>query len=128
MAGIAQSRRHPSYNGSPETDSKFVRFIIRHARQTVHLTLDIIDGEMVAEGYRGTIPYFRGKKTNGINYGVFLECPNSPDLGPIAECKDVIWVPDSKGGGELSGLFKVVRIGKTRMKRSRAVWLAPTRP
>lgn len=121
------SAQHRKYVGSPATDSNFVSFIKKNLSKTVSLRLSISNGEMISEGYRGVQPMFEGKKTDGIDYSFFLECPSDPDLTPIEECKGAAWTENGRGGGILSGSFKISRIIKTSMRNYRAVFLVPVR-
>jgi hypothetical protein len=115
------------YSGTPATDTKFISFIMKNVGKLVTLNLSISNGEMISEGYKGVQPMFDGKKTSGIDYSFFLECPNDVNLTPIEECKAATWVENDNGGGTLSGNFKVSRIIKTSMRNYRAVFLIPVR-
>lgn len=77
-----------TYDGKPETDSKFAAFIKANLGKTVFLKLSISDGDMIMNGYKGAQPMFEGRKTAGINYSFFLECPSNRNLTPIEECKE----------------------------------------
>ncbi len=125
--GVSGQHKIAKYVGEPKTDSKFVSFVKSNLGKTVYLKLSISDGEMISEGYKGVQPMFDGKKTSGIDYSFFLECPNDVSLTPIEECKSATWVENDNGGGTLSGNFKVSRIIKTSMRNYRAVFLIPAR-
>jgi hypothetical protein len=123
----ASSVAAQAYEGRPETDSKFVAFVKANLGKTVFLKLSISDGDMIMNGYKGVQPMFEGKKTAGIDYSFFLECPGNRDLTPIEECKEAKWVGNLDDGGTLSGYFKVSRIIRTTMRNYRAVFLVPVR-
>lgn len=82
---------------------------------------------MLTDGYKGVQPMFDGKKTAGIVYSFFLECPSAENLTPIEECTNVKWTGSSDSGGILSGYFKISRIIKTSMRNYRAVFLIPVK-
>jgi hypothetical protein len=82
---------------------------------------------MIMNGYKGVQPMFEGRKTAGIDYSFFLECPSGRNLTPIEECKEATWVGNLDDGGTLSGYFKISRIIRTSMRNYRAVFLVPVR-